>query len=259
MIEILKILIEFFLENFSIESLAKMKKEKKLNEIGTEIFLLYSNLNTILVQGREILVELEDAADWMRRKTENGEPERMYSSGISFILKQQLRSLEQFIEAYRRLETKLEVFTPAMKVKLVPILYGKYSALSDLKQSISPFDNEPSRLISIDEKKLRDSIAAIDTDSVRFQKNEDSPKWPILWEMSHAGKKRHSFIIDEGLHNMDEFKADTYPIIERFLESEKMKNNLDEIERYAIILKEIIERNFKIEDIILNVGDKRLK
>ena len=251
MIEILKILAENLVKLISPEAISKAHKRKKLNDIGIEVFLLYSSLNSVLVHGHEILKELERGLVWMKRKVSEGEPERIYYQSITFRLNQQLLLLKQFVEAYNRLRNVLEIIEPELKLNLYPIINGKINAIVLLELAISG-RNTPTRLVSINMEKL---ISITDNDSLN---NTDFLK--TLRSASNGFEGDEFFndlIIEEGIKDTDNIRADSFQIIENYLNSGIPRERLALIEKYAKLLREKILQNFSVEELILRVGDKR--
>src|SRR5438309_3166041 len=59
MFELLKVIIETIGKAISIPAIVEAKKKRRLADIGTELFLLFSSINGILVIGRQIVESLE--------------------------------------------------------------------------------------------------------------------------------------------------------------------------------------------------------
>jgi hypothetical protein len=68
MLEIIRVIAETIPESLSIESPLKARKGNGREDVGTDLYLLYSALNNILVTGRNIVWELEHSLDWLDRK-----------------------------------------------------------------------------------------------------------------------------------------------------------------------------------------------
>lgn len=239
MIELLKILADNLLKILSPENIAKAQKNKKLKDIGVEIFLLYSSLNNILVCGKEIIKELEGALPWMKRKVENDEINRIYGNKISSLLKNQLAQLNQFVRSYERLQNQLELLSPDFKLNLYPIIGEKVNALSILARCISGEIGQNTQLISMNEKGI-----------IKLMKNHQR-----LDEITTAERL---MVIDHGITDVDNLIAGSYNIIKRYLDSQIPYERLDEIEILANKLNQLIKDNFAVEDILIAVADKKL-
>ncbi|MEO1033697.1 MAG: hypothetical protein AAFX55_20095 [Bacteroidota bacterium] len=239
MIEVLKILASNLLKILSVENIANVRKNKKLNNLGVEIFLLYSNLNTILVCGREIIKELENASRWMKRKIDHGEINREYQNQISSLLKNQLIQLNQFIQAYYRIGNQLELLSPEFKLNLYPIIGDKISVLSILTRCISGEIGQSTQLISIDEKRIIELM--------------ENPR-----RFYGFREAEELIVINHGIENTDNLTAESYDIIQRYLESGIPYKRLDEIESLTKKLNVLIKENFTIDNILIAVGNKKI-
>jgi len=72
-----------------------------------------------------------------------------------------------------------------------------------------------------------------------------------------GGPLLDGLIVYEGIPDVTQISASQFPLVEAYLKSGKAKEALDELERLAHLLRVSIEKNFSIQDILLNVGDGR--
>lgn len=252
MLELLKILAEMLTKSISPEAIAKARRTKKLSDMGTDVFLMYSDLNNVLVYGRRILDELESGIPWMRRKVQEGEPSRIYWHSIAFELKQQLSLLKHFTSAFARLSLELQVLEPEVAMGLAPIIAGKINVLTLLANAISR-PNAPTRLVSLDERKMRALMAMASSNDLQ----QRDALYDAFRSFRFGGPLLDGLIVYEGIPDVTQISASQFPLVEAYLKSGKAKEALDELERLAHLLRVSIEKNFSIQDILLNVGDGR--
>src|SRR5262245_193625 len=112
MFELLKLVIESLLKSFSLDNLAAKRREKRLAGVGTEIFLLYTSTNEILVAGGMITSELERALESLARKEQAGEMDQTVSTNLVFLLRQQAYNILKFQASQKRLAVELQVIAP---------------------------------------------------------------------------------------------------------------------------------------------------
>lgn len=244
MLEVIKVILDIVSKSFSIESIRKIQKEKKLKEIGTEIFLLYSSLNSIIILAHQIVNELEGSLERMLRKVNDNELDYVHCTALPFLLNQQEINILNFVKSIKRLRFEFELIDPESYKKLYPLIHGKRNAISEISEALST--NSP-QLTSISEEKLLDFLKKSSKNTVEF---EDGRCIQV---------SRHEEEIFEKLQisTLRCIPIKEYKIIQKYLEVRKPNNIIKELEKVAKTLRKAIKTNFSIEDILLEVGDKR--
>lgn len=247
MFELVKILVEAIAKSFSPKAILDARKNQRLSEIGTEVFLVYTYINDILVVGREIVRELESGLDWMRRKIDEGEADQCLLTHIDFLLNQQSINILKLVRSIKRLRHALELISPEVYVKLVPLLEGKGNAISALIDALSA---QKPYLISVDTHKLEMLLERVS--------NEVESSTPTPFELDKYCEELHEMMTREEIDNISYIPASSHDMIKAYLEARRPSQVIDEIEAIAKQLHESIQDNFSVKDILLKVGDSRL-
>ena len=242
MFELMKIMVEAITKSFSIKSVAELRKAKKLTKIGTDLFVVYTALNSMLVVGRRIVHELETGLAWMEGKVRDGESDRELFTHLNLLLSQQSMNIVRLVRSIKNIRPELELVAPDVYLSLVPLIHGKRNAISILLSQISASGRLP-RLVTV------------------------SPEWLTRLEEERAltmtGRMRllnpfdETFLVSEPIENLAAIPAREYQIIRRYLEEHHPRQVLAEIEIAASTLRDAIKDNFSLQDILLNVGDQR--
>jgi hypothetical protein len=257
MLELVKAIVEPIAKSLSITDFIELRKKKKAHEIGTELFLLYASLNDILVVGRRIVEDLESAASWMKRKLQEGKPDERCSTGMDFLLRQQSLNILKLVASVKRLGLELQVIAPDVYVRLSPLMHGKLNAVSRLIDAISGECGSP-RLVSVEAERVQGLLNQAQA-SVSTAEDADLKDRVRVAARSVRGEADElaNLFIDEPIDDVRSIPAKQYPVVQTFLKERKHGAELDKIETVLTVLREAIEKNFSLRDILLNVGDRR--
>jgi hypothetical protein len=239
MFEILKFIVETVGKSFSLKEFKEARNSRKLNEIGTELFLMYSHINDILVVGREIVRELKSGLSWLEHKYRAGESDRTLTTHVDFLLRQQSLNILKLVRSIKRLRHEFELISPDVYLRLVPLLEGKGNIVSGLIYEIS---SEKPYIVSIDAINLDDLLMTQSLDGGPRGRPEEVP---IVFERL-------------AIENISSIPVSSYEVIKRYLDSRRPGLILDQIESIARKLRDSIVHNFTVNDILLRVGDTRL-
>jgi hypothetical protein len=252
MFELLKRLVETVLKGFSFDKLAEKRREKRLAEVGTEILLLYTSINEILVVGEMITSELESALGWLDRKKQSGEIDRHCSTHLDFLLPQQGNNILKFQASLKRLALQLQVVAPEVYSQIAPLMHGKGNALARLVDSLVGNYGQAVGLPTADMQQLSQALAAgLSETAVPLQPGER----PLFSELQRELAK---YVSTVNLPNLGSVGQDAAPVIRNYLEQENPRARLKEIKDLLVKLREGIETTFSLQDILLEVGDRRV-
>lgn len=233
MFELVKLISDFLVKSISVPAILEYKKKRRLNEIGTELFLLYLSMNDILVLGRSIVNDLERSIDWLMRH----EPDESLYTTLDFKLKQQYMNISRFLHSLRRLAVEMQVISPEAYRSIIPLMYDKGSAVSWLIGSLNGYDSGPQ--LPYLEKNDYQEIQQVIANGGNIEQ--------VL------GEKLKILPVE----NIRSIKASKYPVIIDYLNQTKPGEQLDEIEKVITMLRGAIEKYFSLQDILLSVGDNR--
>ena len=264
MFEIIKFLIETLLKSISITDLVEQKKKKNLNEIGVEFFLLYMALNEIYIVGQYIVEDLENSLSWLEKQNKIGEVDSEYYTKLGSLLPLQSQNITKFINSLHRLSFKLQVIAPEVYVKIVPLMYKKGNLIQKLTMFLSGkrFGGTAEPAIVYFEPDAFDNLITANWDISEI--NSMSLSETYLYELGDSKKGRElSYHIEGKYHKLEidkisAFNQSTRKTIQEYLKKTQPRKQLKEIEEALKELRKGIAGNFSLQDILLEVGDKRL-
>jgi hypothetical protein len=239
MYEILKVFVESIVKVIPFSSFSDNRRKKKLGKIGRDLFLLYSALNEIYVNGLQITEKLEDCADWSSKKWNSGDTERAYFTQLKVDLRRQKINLENAIGALHNVVEILNLIDSEAYSELQLLFGKKLSIIGGLKSSL-----ESGELISLNEVSLSNALVAI------CANRRSNPNYFPPREVLQDGAIK--------LTELDNIEVVRHNEIQLFLRQAKPRERLQTIKTVLTRLREALEKNFSIEDVLLEVGDTRL-
>lgn len=236
MYKIIEKVIDVLLDELKPSRIEQRIKDQKASELGTELFLLYISTNTIISEGFSIVASLDTYLERMARHISKGDDAyaTTFNTFVGKRIVNQKENIIKFGESASRLSDELDLVSAEAHRELRRLLSGKFNALNNLLQLLNsgnfPVNHEnlliPSdpHLHSQQLTELRRSISKI-------------PLLPL--EQSWDEK--------------------IYPIIQSYMASGEARTRLTEISKAAESLKNALEKHFSLKDVLIKVGDRRLK
>ena len=243
MLEIVKVVLETLSKILSPSEISKLMKEKKLNDLGTKLFLIYFYLNEVLVNGEDIVSSLEVYVERMQRHITYGDDSYALTGGrwISFKLLQQRLSLAKLGRAIQSLSEELQLINADVYRQIYPLLKGKVNVLDSLLKILG---NGALPLNALTEQEL---ISFIEEES-RIGRSK-----------SFSSRKALASRLEESsIPSIVPWDENVFYQIKEYLDKSKPREQLKDIQDVAEQLKKTLESYFSISDILLKVGDKKL-
>ena len=239
MFELIKVLLELIGKAISPSEISKHVKENKLNELGTQLFLLYIHLNEILVCGEEIVDSLEVYVERMEKHLKHGNDEYALTGGkwIEFQLVEQSLNIAKFAKAIKKLNRELQIVDGDAYRKLHPLLDSKISAIESLLITTS-HGNLP-------------VFGPTEQQFLTLSADETGSEFDKLKQIANAyshGSIQTEIVWDESV----------YKNIKKYLKERQPREQLKQIQDVAEQLRESLLKYFSITDILVKVGDERL-
>lgn len=231
MFEIIKILVDNFLQALNLKDVKKNIESKKIRNVGTDLFVLYTCLNDIFITGSSIVNELERYTQWMNRKISEGKDRESYLTQINFLLEQQRWHLMKFVKAIKALKEELLLISPSSYQMLYPLIHGKINIVGDLIHTLSS-----GTLTVYDENQVKKFIE--ENNRKRFEFNNLPKAIENLGDLSYIGKDK---LLD----------------VENYLNNRNPREVLAQIENVLNDLHKSIKENFSVNDILIGVGNKK--
>jgi len=242
MLEIVKVILEVLGKALNPSEISKMQKEKKLRKLGTELFLLYTHLNEILLTGEEIIHSLEVYVSRMERHLTQGNDAYALTAGswIDDKVVKQCISLGKFGRSVQRFTKELQVLDADSYRKLQPLLSGKMNALDSL---LKVMGRGYLPVLGPSESDLR-MLSEQSEDTYNFTHFE---KLQVIARETQQGAISYSVDWDENI----------YKQIKKYLSTREPHERLEEIRNVLQQIKTVLESNFSLQDILLEIGDRR--
>ena len=236
MVEIFNALVEILSK--AVPALTGARRTKRLNTIGTDLFVIYFRLNEVLVTAEQIVSSLETYVERMGRHLASGGDPYALTAGswIRELLERQSVNLTRLCDLLASHDMRLVLIDADAYTKLAPLIDRKSGAIRGL-------------LKAIDGQRLPASPSA---DDVRFILATDD-----FWSRD----RRYDHIIDHLRHDgipLDRpWGEETYQTVVAYLRERDPKAQLAEIAAGVERLRAALLEHFSVEDLLLAVGDER--
>lgn len=251
MFEILKIFLETLIKVIPLHKLEELKKKKKLSKIGGDIFLAYCSLNEIYVVGLQIIEEIERSIEWMEKKRREGDLHREYISNLPRLLWAQRANIIKFVCSLQRLRYELEIVASPSLRKLTPFLYGKTNYINSLLNTLGR--NTDAAIVSFDPSELvrKTKLAEPAADAW-------DPYWQpfqmrgALWYWPNGPEKEH-------IENLNFISIEHLKYLKKYIKQRNPREQIEYLHKILDNIYESIKEHFDLKDILLNVGDWRIR
>lgn len=245
MFDVIKIAFDSIIKVISLEKIIELRKEKKIGDIGARLYLIYIDMNKIIIYGESIKDNLQTYITRMSNHLSTGNDKYALTAGkrINGEIELQIQSLVNLsnnmktlfrelavldAESYYKMELLTDRKTGALRV-LSRLLESGYLPLTANKKiyKVITFNDELSEVGSVQRYLLKNKIRDLMLETC-VSRDKD-------WEET-------------------EFK-----IIKEFIESGELENQLNNLKIEANKLYLNLKENFSTSDILLRVGDEKLK
>ncbi|MER7609220.1 hypothetical protein [Nocardioides sp. NPDC127503] len=229
MIEFVKLIVDVVLK--AVPGIVSRNERDKAAYLGADLFLLYVQINDVLVRAEEIVTQMEryDRASDMELDTARG--------ALLELVPQQISDIRVITERLRELDWELKVLDGRSFVALDFLLGVKTSALDVL-----------SRALDLGHLPLGTTSVEVDEKGIR---------WPTLRPTLHARLVMIDNLHDE-LGRDNPTRDDEVRRIRVYLRHRQPREEMRAIRENLETLREAIAANFTIQDILIRAGDPRL-
>lgn len=229
MIEFVKLIVDVVLK--AVPGIVSKNERDKAAYLGADLFLLYVQINDVLVRAEEIVTGMEryDRASGMELATARGT--------LLELVRRQISDIRVIIERLQELDWELKVLDGQSYVALDFLLGIKTSALDLLAHALDR-GHLPLGTTSVE----------VDDEGIRWPENRPTfPSRQIL----------HDNLYDE-LGRGTPTRDDEVRRIRAYLEHRQPREEMRAIRENLETLREAIAANFTIQDILIRAGDPRL-
>jgi hypothetical protein len=260
MIELTKILIERLIPPDVIKDIISFFRRNKTADLGADIFGVYHNLNMIYITAEELLGEMDSAvrADDVAQAEARSPQLRRHYDIIFRLVCQQARQLSKVKTEYVSLDEKIHLMDRASYVVIEKFFGGKFNLFSDLDQVLTPSSearlNGPrAALVLANEHGFIETTQRRHVDDLGPHADEDRRLFAhIESEIERFASKLSEKGAIASLH------PEMIVIFRRYLAG-GAREALDSIQSALNQFYEAIRTNFSVEDLLLKVGDKRMR
>lgn len=238
MIEFLKLLVD--IASKAISGLGTRHDKKRMSDIGAELFMFYIQVNEALVAGYAIVKSLEFYVESMDSCIAGGgDPDAFKGRPeISHRLQVQRDNLARIGETMQRWGRPLQILDGEACAQIAPLLHGKMNALDALLRLLG----EGNLPITMTLEQL-----------LALGHSEESSGSQMYRRLMEFEENATNGAVSLGVP----WGGEIHKRVKLYLETRNPRRQLDEIRHNLERIREALDRNFTITDILLRVGDER--
>lgn len=246
MLEVIKIIMEILAKNLDITHLSSMRQQRQLNEVGSELFLLYIRLNETIVSGEEILSILETYLTRMEGHLLRGDDAYGLQAGkwLETTVAQQLLNLARLAKCIERLSREMQILDGETYRRLRPLVQRKTGILAIIIQALRE-DQLP--VLGFTDQELLELTDRAGGDDIEAQK--------ALHSQLRTIADRSSEMSIPLSHVWDE---EVYEKVRDYMTSYSPRKQLEELTELVDRFRSSLEETFTLKDVLIRIGDKRL-
>jgi hypothetical protein len=240
MLDLIKTIVEALTQ--VIPRIGEMKVDRRRREIGAGLFILYVRLNEAMLVADDIISSLEVYVERMGSHLHSGGDPYALTAGEWIVnkIEHQVTNFERIHELllYGNREL-LQIIDSDSYNRLFPLLERKFGALNYL---------------------LR--IMRSGSLPLSFSRED----WEAIMDVGHDQAALHRVMRDVGPHLREdslptttEWQQEIYGKVVAYLQEREPRNQITEMRAALSSLREALERNFSIADILPVVGDRRME
>ncbi|WP_328531228.1 hypothetical protein OG984_08905 [Nocardioides sp. NBC_00368] len=229
MIEFVKLIVDVVLR--AVPGIVSRNERDRAAQLGADLFLLYVQINDVLVRAEQIVTEMEryDGAADLELATARG--------ALLRLVPDQIADIRVIAEGLERLRWELQVLDGQSSLTIDFLLDRKLSALDLLSHALT-LDHLPLGMTSIE----------VDDEGIRWPKIRPTheARWLVCRNLSGE------------LGGDNPTREDEVRRIRLYLERRQPREEMRAIRESLEKVREAIAANFTIQDILIRAGDPRL-
>jgi hypothetical protein len=238
-LELLKVLIETVTR--ALPAAGSAARQRRLHEMGAELFMLYAQLNEAMLCAEDIVSNLRAYVSRMAQHLEHGNDPYALTAGtwIRDVVQQQRFTLGRIGSTMNRLSTQLNILAPGSIARLAPLLRGKANALDSLLTVMS-----------------RGGFPMAEPSVEQLAR---------LQQHGHGGAEFDELdavrsVLERGaVSTLQRWDEPIYREVVRYLEHERPEERVREIRALLEEIRQVLDSTFSLQDVLLKVGDHRFR
>jgi hypothetical protein len=256
MFEVLKIFIEQAFKLINISALVNARKGTKMAELGVNMFELYSSLNRVFTCGLRIIDSIEHIiSKHDQYKRENRLGEYIPAFDLDDLLQDQARNIVDFSHAFSNLSAAVDVMDPDAARIIKIFLAGKGNVVSELINMMNIKAGHATPMFGVSaEENLLEYI----TGKNAMAHKGKAEILELRRAISDSRARRAKAVAEECIDYSYGIPISKIPVLRRYLKERRPREHLDQLKDILQNLHDVPKRNFKLEDVLLLVGDRRL-
>lgn len=239
MIDLIKTLVDTLTQ--IIPRISEMRTDKRRQEIGAGLFILYVRMNETLLVADDIIASLETYAERMRRHLNSGDDAYALTAGSWIInkIEHQITNFERIDELLHDKRALLQIIDAESYNRLFPLLDHKFGAISYLLRIMRSGS-------------LPLSLSSEDWATMMSVGRNQSALHRVMHDLRPCWRENE-------LSTTTEWEREVYDKVVAYLQEREPRKQITEIRAALSSLREALERNFSITDILPEVGDRRME
>jgi hypothetical protein len=252
-LELIQAIVVPVAKALSVSDVSKGRDRKQFREIGTELFVFYNSANELVAVCHTIVEEIKRGCSWMQQNLSEGKPEECFFTDLPFWMGVLTASLLKTVHSIHRLGLRLRIINRGAYLPLIPLIHGKFMAIGHLVQSAG---DEDCCLVVYDEQLLQSAIERF----VDAAWADDQLK-PRRLLRQFMGQDVQRQMIDKATRTVvteiSRIRASRHAELRNYLNDEQPRERLTATENALNKLRVVLEKNFSLADVLLDVGDIR--
>ena len=242
MLELLKVLIETVTR--ALPAAGSAARQRRLNEMGAELFMLYAQLNEAMLCAEDIVQKLRAYVSRMAQHLEHGNDPYALTAGtwIRDVVQQQRFTLGRIGSTMNRLSTQLNILAPGSIARLAPLLRSKANALDSLLTVMS-----------------RGGFPLAEPSAEQLVRLHEHGHGDAAFDEFDELDALRSVLERGAVSTLQRWDEPVYREVVRYLEHERPEERVREIRALLEEIRQVLDSTFSLQDVLLKVGDRRFR
>jgi hypothetical protein len=271
MIELTKTIVERLIPADLIKSAFSQFKRQRTADIGADIFCVYYTLNKVYVTAEQLLDQMDRAVHEFDTAQAEGRAAqvRHQLDAVSALVRRQSKLLASLVQHYAKLDAKMHLLDRASHLVLEEFFGGKVNLFRGIDAILAPssdrrLEDARTALVLAHEREavdaaLRRSLTGRSDKTVRGLLSPRLPGTVDEQLFSHIDAELQR--LDARMHEAGTVRVlypDVFAIFRHYLAG-GARESMASVKEALDHLYAAIKANFSVEDLLMKVGDARMR